>query len=63
MPAARPVRVLDDEPVFQETDKFPVPPVGLVDATPSVNPKHVILVKLGLILIAGGSEIRNGTNI
>ena len=57
------MRELDVEPVFQETAKFPVPPVGVVDATPSINPKHVILVKLGLMLIAGGSEIRNGTNI
>ena len=55
--------VLDVEPVFHKTDKFPVPPVGVVDAIPSVNPKHVMLVRLGLTLIAAGSVTRKGTKI
>ena len=51
------------EPVFHETLRFPVPPIGKITAVPSIKPKQVIFVMLGLILIAGGSEITNGTRI
>ena len=55
--------VLEVEPVFHKTLRFPVPPTGKIIAEPSLRPKQVMFVLLGLIFIAGGSETINGTRI